>query len=1177
MPLHTPTKELFDSLPGNSVLLDVDAPLFTVLAVTDGYVQAARVGRSALVGRGLFESFPNNPNDPDATGEQDVRRSLEAVLSDKKEHRLPVQRYDLPDDEGMYVEQYWSTLNKPVLNSDGSVMYIIHTVTNITSEVTGSRMKERVKSMEQVNNLFMETPIAIAILKGEDFRVELANQSLVEVWGKGPDLIGKPIREILPEIENQGFIALMQKVVRENKAFQAYEMPVELVRNGKQERVYFNFSYQPYHEPPHPDPQGILIFASDVTTEVATRKVLALTEKSLELAVEIGELGVYEIELTDPDLINCPATFSGRFADWFRAEPKGSLFGSILAAIHPDDVQKTLVELRESVAGANQGKHEIIYRVGSDDSSFRYLRSIGQVRFENQKAVTMSGIVQDVTEQVNYTQTLRQSEERIKNIVETSPFPIGVYIGREMRIAFANQAIIDIYGKGDDVIGKCYADVLPELAHEPVYQQLQSVYTTGEPFFGSTQRFDIVVNGQLKTSYFNYSFFPLRDSSGNVYGVLNTGADVTDIVLAKQKVEESERTFRNLVEQTPVAIDIMMGPDFVFELVNPRMVELIGRPKDELMHKPVFEAMPEISNNGLKQILTEVYQSGKGYEGQEYELTLLRNGSVQSVFVNFIYEPLTNAANEVIGIIAAAVDVTEQVLSRKKIEESEARFQTLVRDAHTAIVVLTGIDMKVEVVNEAYGKLIGRRPDELLNKKLFDIIPEAGEYYLPLLRRVFETGESVHLYDSPYVINADGSIIEGFLNVVYQAYKDIDGNIVGVMAILQDVTEQVKSKRRLEENERHLELLSNTVPAMIFYLDEQQRYRSYNETFMQWFNVDKHQAIGKTVQEFLGEAAYQRVEPHLSVAYSGQQERYEMRSPSRLGEQQWLNIVYTPHIDADGKVQGVIVHATDVTERKLAQQKIEDEVIMRTKELAEANKALADANRELKRSNQNLEEFAHAASHDLKEPIRKIHFFTNQLKDQLSNHLSEAERRSFTRIESATQRMGALIDDLLLYSHVSQRPHEKEPVNLNMSIQNVLEDLELDIQEKNAKINISDLPVVQGYRRQVQQLFQNLLSNAIKYSRDEVQPEIDISCRTITDENGRFYQVMVKDNGIGIHPEYREKIFHMFTRLHGRNEYSGTGVGLSIVKKIVENHDGRIQVDSKEGEGSTFHIFLPAN
>ena len=266
---------------------------------------------------------------------------------------------------------------------------------------------------------------------------------------------------------------------------------------------------------------------------------------------------------------------------------------------------------------------------------------------------------------------------------------------------------------------------------------------------------------------------------------------------------------------------------------------------------------------------------------------------------------------------------------------------------------------------------------------------------------------------------------------------------------------------------------------------------------------------------------------------------------------------------------------TDVTDRVLARRKIEEVVAQRTGQLAEANQALSEVNDKLTRSNASLEEFAHAASHDLKEPIRKITFLAQLLKTQLKDRLQEQEILIFDRIENACSRMRQLIDDLLVYSRVSQRPPETETIDLNEIVKLVLEDLELEIEEKKAVVLVSALPQLTGYKRQISQLFQNLLSNALKYSKADVLPRIEIAARKEV-ENGKEYHVVgIADNGIGFEQKYAENIFQMFTRLHGKSAYSGTGVGLSIVKKVVENHEGFIRVQSRPGEGSLFRVFLP--
>ena len=241
---------------------------------------------------------------------------------------------------------------------------------------------------------------------------------------------------------------------------------------------------------------------------------------------------------------------------------------------------------------------------------------------------------------------------------------------------------------------------------------------------------------------------------------------------------------------------------------------------------------------------------------------------------------------------------------------------------------------------------------------------------------------------------------------------------------------------------------------------------------------------------------------------------------------------------------------------------------------------------DLKRSNAYLGEFAHAASHDLKEPIRKIHTFAERLRSSLHDRMTDMEAGLFERMQMAARRMNMLVEDLLTYSQVSETPLQMEAVDLNEKLQSVLLDLEVQIEEKRAMIQVEHLPVVKGYRRQLQQLFQNLVGNALKYSKKDTPPHIVIKAQTIMggdlqlslpalQADKGYYLIEVQDNGIGFEQEYADRIFSMFQRLHGRSEYEGTGIGLSIARKVVDNHGGHIWAQAKPGAGATFRFLLP--
>lgn len=267
---------------------------------------------------------------------------------------------------------------------------------------------------------------------------------------------------------------------------------------------------------------------------------------------------------------------------------------------------------------------------------------------------------------------LSDSDHRVQSLVESAPFPIGVYVGREMRISLANQSILDAWGKGNDVIGKLYSEILPELDNQEIFSQLDKVFTSGIPFHARNQRVDLIVDGKLQSYYFNYSFTPLFDSDGNIYGVMNTAADVTDLHLATQKTEQSEKNLRNMVVQAPVAMCILLGPDHIIEVANQSMIKLWGKKEKDVMGKPVFDALPDAREQGLEKLMYDVYVTGETFNASEMPVSLLRDGKLEVVYQNFVYEPYRDNDGTILGVLAISVDVTEQVLARQKLEASEA-------------------------------------------------------------------------------------------------------------------------------------------------------------------------------------------------------------------------------------------------------------------------------------------------------------------------------------------------------------------------------------------------------------------------------------------------------------------------------------------------------------------------
>ncbi|NLP58658.1 ATP-binding protein [Lutibacter sp. B1] len=267
-----------------------------------------------------------------------------------------------------------------------------------------------------------------------------------------------------------------------------------------------------------------------------------------------------------------------------------------------------------------------------------------------------------------------------------------------------------------------------------------------------------------------------------------------------------------------------------------------------------------------------------------------------------------------------------------------------------------------------------------------------------------------------------------------------------------------------------------------------------------------------------------------------------------IGERKWF------YNTARKINDGVTIASTDVTYQKKAEQK------------------LAQKNKVLKRSNAELESFNRVASHDLQEPLRKIQLFISRLYDSEIDSLTEKGKLYLDKVSSSANRMQSLIQHLLLYSRITKGNQKFSPTNLNEVLEKVQEDLAEQIIDTNAKITIETLPLVKGVSFQLEQLFNNVINNSIKYRKQDVQLTIEISSKRI---NKKFVEIYVKDNGIGFSQEHASKIFELFQRLHQNEEYSGTGIGLAICKKIAETHNGSISAKSEPDVGTVITIKLP--
>ncbi|HEU4903053.1 MAG TPA: PAS domain-containing protein, partial [Flavisolibacter sp.] len=517
-----------------------------------------------------------------------------------------------------------------------------------------------------------------------------------------------------------------------------------------------------------------------------------------------------------------------------------------------------------------------------------------------------------------------------------------------------------------------------------------------------------------KTSPSSFSFL----QGGGEMGALTRTFDWSQTAIGTpDQWPQSLRTSVSILLNSQFPMFVWWGKDLT-TIYNDSYKIIAGDKHPGLLGSSGQEAWSEIWKD-LAPLVDNVFK-GISTWAEDLVLNIKRHGFVEETYFTFSYSPILDESGAVGGLFCAVIETTEKVFSKKRLEESEARFRNVILQAPFATCIFRGRDFVIEVANKSMCELWGKTAEDVMHKPLFEAIPEAKDQgYEELMTAVFETGQDFSAKELPVNLPRNGGVQKVFVNFTYRPIRDIDGTVSGIVAVAVDVTEQVVARKEIEESEALLQ---------------------------------------KRVRE-------------------------------------------------------------------------------RTRELANANE-------ELKRSNENLEEFAYAASHDMKEPIRKIHFFSDRLKTSLNGSLSEEQIGYFQRVQTAANRMSTLIDDLLLYSHISRDANVQENVDLNELAALVLEDLDLEREEKKAEITICQLPVVKGHRRQLQQLFQNLIGNSLKYSKPGILPVIGITCSQVSgtavpaslfDGDGRqaCYLIQFKDNGIGFEQLDAERIFNVFTRLHG--------------------------------------------
>lgn len=811
-----------------------------------------------------------------------------------------------------------------------------------------------------------------------------------------------------------------------------------------------------------------------------------------------------------------------------------------------------------------------------DDLTFKYWRinnapildDLGQVIYIIQS-------ISDVTEVVETKQKLATTggiREGYRFFMD-APVIIGYVRGDEYVIEFANDGLLTVWGKTREVVGKSLLGVFPELLEQGIKDLLDQVRRTGKPFFAYEHPLKFNRDGKKETRYFDFVYKPFYENGDEqiASGVISVGHDVTAQVQARH-------LFKNVIEQAKDPILILKGPDMVLEVANDALLKLWNIDKSSI-GKTFLELLPEMKDQGFMELLKKVYSTGEVFHG--YEIPAVFEGSKgekRTVYFNFTYQPFREPDGEISGVLVFASDATHQVLAKKAIEKGQLKWKNLA-NSMPATVWIASPDGSITFFNDRWYELTGLTAEESLGFGWVSALhPDDVDRCLNIWREAQANARSFEV--EVRYRNKGGDYRWVIARGVPIKQED---QLIDWYGTITDIHQQKQFGLNLEEKvrERTTELeVKNKL------LD----------------NILKHSSNGIAVSEMVFDRwgnvrdAFTVLANDSAVKYSGIPRDLYLTRPATEFDP---NIISSPYGQAclntlrTGE-PAVMQYFVEFSSRwlELTISKMDESHLIHiftdVTAIKEAHLQLERSLEDLRYANRNLEEFAYAASHDLKEPLRKMQMFSDRLKEQLNDQLNDEQCRLFNRLESAAIRMQTLIDDLLEYSQAAKGSSKLEEVDLNETIKNVAEDLELEIQKKHACLDVQPLPTIKVDKRQIQQLFQNLISNALKYSRPDVIPFIKITSRVVRGKEVMkdlpmetkekiFHLIEISDNGIGFDQKYADSIFDVFTRLESASQSRGSGIGLAIVKRVVESHHGSVWAESQPGKGSTFKLLLPAS
>jgi len=753
-------------------------------------------------------------------------------------------------------------------------------------------------------------------------------------------------------------------------------------------------------------------------------------------------------------------------------------------------------------------------------------------------------------DEAEYRKDAESAERELRQRLQTTLSSIGdAVLSTDARghIVFANRIALGILRLTEvEVLGKHLDDIfriVNEYTRAAVESPVAKVLREGAVVGLANHTVLMAPDG--REIPIDDSAAPIRDADGALQGTVLVFRDVTD----RRKAEEAGRLLASIIESSNDGI-ISKTIDGTVTSWNAGAERIFGYTASEMVGRPISVLCLEEANE-----LPTILQRIKSGETIEHYETVRRSKSGALIHVSLTVSPVKDNLGRIVGASKIARDITE----RKNAEESLRQSEQKAREARDWLrtvlssigdaVIATDAQGRITFLNHVAATLTGWTVEEASGKRLDEVFvinsEETGATVESPVSKALREGRIVGLANHTRLTAKDGRHLP--IDDSAAPIRDADGEITGVVLVFRDVSERKQAEAAIQESVERFRLMADHAPVLV--------WMAGTDKLCTWFNKPWLEFTGRSMEQEIGNGWAEGVHPEdfdrcLNVYETCFDQRKPFRMEYRLRRHdaafRWVLDHGTPLYGPDGSFTGYIGSCIDISDRKKAEEA-------------------------LLRANEDLKQFAFAASHDLQEPLRMITSYSQLLVNGYRGQLDGEAEVCINFISRGTKRMRELLADLLAYTQVDARDQAPdELIDLNLIFQKAIENLKTAIDESEAAIDTDPLPVVHGQGAHFLQLFQNLLSNAIKYRAVGRRPKIHISAS----KNGADWQLSVSDNGIGIDPEYHERVFGVFKRLHGKS-IPGTGIGLAICQRVVERSGGRIWVESMVDHGATFYFTVP--